>query len=95
LDLYRDRCYWSNIIFIDNRTTYTWETYKKEKHKTIIDKKIHAKGKHRYFYFNGDKKFKRDMLKKLKDRWTIQDYPKGENERYKIIDNIPKQQTLI
>jgi len=35
------------------------------------------------------------MLKKLKDRWTIQDYPKGENERYKIIDNIPKQQTLI
>ena len=71
------------------------KTYKKEKHKTIIDKKIHAKGKHRYFYFNGDKKFKRDMLKKLKDRWTIQDYPKGENERYKIIDNIQKQQTLI
>ena len=36
--------------------------------------------KHRYFYFCGNKKQRKDMLQKLK--FKIEDYPKGENIRY-------------
>jgi hypothetical protein len=38
-------------------------------------------GKHRYFYFIGSKKQKRDMYESLPFK-IIEDYPKGENERY-------------
>jgi hypothetical protein len=36
--------------------------------------------KHRYFYFIGSKKQKKEMLKKL--IYKIEPYPKGENKRY-------------
>lgn len=36
--------------------------------------------KHRYFYFLGDKKQKKQMLKELP--YSILPYPKGENKRY-------------
>jgi hypothetical protein len=36
--------------------------------------------KHRYFYFIGDKRTKKNMLKILP--YEIQPYPKGENKRY-------------
>jgi len=36
--------------------------------------------KHRYFYFIGNKRQKKDMLKKLK--FKIEPYPKGDNQRY-------------
>ena len=36
--------------------------------------------KHRYFYFVGNKRQKRQMLNELP--YDIQPYPKGENKRY-------------
>lgn len=36
--------------------------------------------KHRYFYFLGDKKQRKDMISKLP--YSIQPYPKGDNTRY-------------
>ena len=39
-------------------------------------------GKHRYYYFLGDKRHKREMKKMLLERYKILPYPKGENSRY-------------
>ena len=43
-------------------------------------KKQQIKGKHRYIYFNTDKKHKKLFLKNFK--LTNQPYPKGKNKRY-------------
>jgi hypothetical protein len=48
--------------------------------KDDIEKIIIPKGKHRYYYFIGTKKEKKEMLKAL--RYEIQPYPKGENKNY-------------
>lgn len=42
------------------------------------------KGTHkfRYFYFIGSKKEKKEMMKSLLERYSIEPYPKGDNERY-------------
>lgn len=42
--------------------------------------------KHRYFFFCGDKKQKKDMLNKLK--FKIEPYPKGDNQRYDSSYNV-------
>jgi len=71
-----------------------------ERHKYLIEMNSvteikYSKGKHRYYYFVGDKKFKREMFKKLENRFDILPYPKGINNRYNINDNICKQKTLF
>lgn len=38
--------------------------------------------KHRYFYFLGDKRQKKDWLKFLTEKYKIEPYPKGDNVRY-------------
>ena len=48
--------------------------------------------KHRYFYFIGTKKQKKDMLKNLK--YEIKHYPKGDNKRYDA-SYKPKVQTKL
>jgi len=47
--------------------------------------------KHRYFYFIGNKKDKKEWIKILKSRYNIEPYPKGENRRY----NIPKDKYKV
>lgn len=49
--------------------------------------------KHRYFYFLGDKRQKRDMLKSLKYP-IVKEYPKGDNIRYDA-SFVPPTQLLL
>ena len=62
--------------------------------KMNITKSI-GSSKHRYFYFIGNKKDKREWLKELKLRYTIYDYPKGENKRYEMSNKTIKATTLM
>jgi hypothetical protein len=39
-------------------------------------------GKHRYFYFLGNEKEKKEMVYELSKKYRIQKYPKGDNKRY-------------
>lgn len=48
--------------------------------------------KHRYIYFLGDKKQKKEMLGKL--NYNIEPYPKGENVNYEV-GHIPKVQGVL
>jgi len=48
--------------------------------------------KHRYIYFLGDKKQKKEMLSKL--NYDVQPYPKGDNKRYKV-GHIPIVQGVL
>ena len=48
--------------------------------------------KHRYIYFLGDKKQKKEMLSKL--NYEIVPYPKGDNKRYET-DHIPTVQGVL
>jgi len=49
--------------------------------------------KHRYIYFIGSKKQKKEMLKAL--RYPILPYPKGESKRYDASAEFPKQVQLF
>lgn len=53
-----------------------------------------SKGKHRYFYFIGNKKQKRYFMKILLKRYKILNYPKDKNEYYKIENKILQQKSL-
>jgi len=48
--------------------------------------------KHRYIYFLGDKKQKKEMLGKL--NYNIEPYPKGDNVNYEV-GHIPKVQGVL
>lgn len=48
--------------------------------------------KHRYIYFLGNKKQKKEMLSKL--NYDVLPYPKGDNKRYKT-DHIPTVQGVL
>jgi len=48
--------------------------------------------KHRYIYFLGDKKQKKEMLSKL--NYEVVPYPKGDNKRY-VTDHIPTVQGVL
>jgi len=48
--------------------------------------------KHRYIYFLGDKKQKKEMLSKL--NYEVAPYPKGDNKRYET-DHIPTVQGVL
>jgi hypothetical protein len=63
----------------------------KEKYGDKLYKKERPR-KHRYFYFIGSKKQKKDMLKNLK--YEIKHYPKGDNKRYDA-SYKPKVQTKL
>lgn len=54
---------------------------------------IYKKKKHRYIYFLGNKKEKKEMLKNLK--YPILPYPKGENKRYDTGKDIITQGVLF
>lgn len=49
--------------------------------------------KHRYVYFVGDKRQKREYLKNL--RYKVEDYPKGDNKNYDSSGDIETQGVLI
>jgi len=57
--------------------------------KEDIKEKIKSSIKHRYFYFLGSKKQKKEMLKAL--NYPILPYPKGESKRYDTSATFPKQ----
>lgn len=44
--------------------------------------KIKGTFKHRYFYFLGDKKLKKQWIAELKSKYDILPYPKGDNQKY-------------
>jgi hypothetical protein len=48
--------------------------------------------KHRYFYFLGTKKEKKEMLIELREKYVVKNYPKGENVRYDSSYKIEKTQ---
>jgi len=68
-----------------------------QKIKNNIKKTIITKGKHRYYYFLGNKKQKNEMLNILKNRkyMQIQPYPKGKNKEYDIGNDVTEQQRLF
>jgi len=47
-------------------------------------KRKHRSSKHRYIYFCGNKRFKKQMIKEL--NYEVQPYPKGDTKRYDCID---------
>lgn len=53
-----------------------------------------TKPKHRYFKFTGNKTEKKEMLYKLKLKYKILSYPKGNNKRYDASYN-PKVQRVL
>ena len=71
------------------------EQYSLEERKNNPDKfeVIDRPRKHRYIYFIGSKKDKKEILKQLK--YPIMDYPKFENTNYKTNTNIKTQGLLI
>lgn len=56
----------------------------------IVDEE---KGKYRYVFFNGNKRFKADCIKN--SRYEIQQYPKGQNKRYDDYYNPSRQAILF
>jgi len=48
--------------------------------------------KHRYIYFLGDKKQKKEMISKL--NYKVEPYPKGDNKRYEV-GHIPTVQGVL
>ena len=68
-----------------------------KKEKMIVSGEIvgvtRATGKARYYYFIGDKREKKEMMKML--RYPILPYPKGENRRYDASHKPHVQQTLF
>jgi len=58
----------------------------------IIDEKT-TTGKHRYYYFVGNKREKRKMRELL--RYQPKPYPKGDNKKYDTGDKLAKQQRLF
>jgi len=52
-----------------------------------------TEGKHRYYYFVGNKREKRKMRKKL--RFEEKPYPKGDNEKHKKNVKVNNQKSLI
>lgn len=54
--------------------------------------KLDRPQKHRYIYFLGDKKQKKEMLSKL--NYNIEPYPKGDNVNYEV-GHIPKVQGVL
>lgn len=61
--------------------------------KDEIKTKIPATSKHRYFYFLGSKKQKKEMLKAL--HYPILPYPKGESKRYDASSDFMTQNRLF
>ena len=53
-----------------------------------------SRGKHRYFYFIGNKKQRRYFLETLQKRYKILGYPKDKNKYYEIKNKIPLQNSL-
>ena len=66
--------------FDEVMTNFEWVACSNDIIKKLELKKIDIKSKHRYIYFKGSKKFKKDCTKNLK--LNILDYPKGKNKRY-------------
>ena len=61
-----------------------------------VDEVLLSVGKHRYFYFVGDKRSKRLFMKKLEHYYEILDYPKDKNELYEIkSEGFDIQKTLF
>ena len=60
--------------------------------KDMIESVVIPSGKHRYYYFHGNKREKKKMRSML--RYSILPYPKGINQRYKA-DFKPLTQDLL
>ena len=58
----------------------------------LVERIEKTTGKARYYYFCGDKKTKKEMIKQL--RFPVLPYPKGENKRYDASYN-PQVQTSL
>lgn len=52
-------------------------------------------GKHRYYYFIGTHKEKKQMMQILKKRWYILEYPKGKPNHYNSSCKMSLQQRLV
>jgi len=70
------------------------ELYSLEQRQNNKDKfhMIDRPRKHRYIYFLGDKKQKKEMLSKL--NYDVHPYPKGDNKRYEV-GHIPTVQGVL
>lgn len=58
-------------------------------------KEIEGFAKHRYFLPLGSKTQKRQMKKWLGVEYEIQQYPKGDSQRYEMKDEVSKRNTLL
>ena len=54
---------------------------------------VKVEAKHRYCFFCGDRRQKKQMLAEL--AWPILPYPKGETKRYDSGKNVPSQRILF
>jgi len=85
-------------VYIDERTGKTvhprtvvslFGSRKAESLPEYIRTETEGNGKHRYIYFTGSKKQKKEMLKAL--RYPVLPYPKGKSKRYDASAEFPKQ----
>jgi len=70
------------------------KNFNEKKYKHILEEVIKSSGKHRYFYFIGNKTQKRKFMKILLDRYKMLPYPKTENINYEIKNKISLTKNL-
>jgi len=61
--------------------------------KSMVSRIEKTSSRHRYYYFIGNKKNKKEMLKKL--RFKIIPYPKGDNKKYNTNCDLNIQNILF
>ena len=79
------------LIMIDGSTKH--QRHYPTTDKSQIERIEKTKGKHRYYYFNGNKTEIKDMKKIL--RYPVLPYPKGKTKRYDASTKIATQRVLF
>ena len=86
----------TNFLFTGTtkeRTDMSVGEGKHSRHATDPSIRQFRSAKHRYVYFHGDKKQKKELIKLLK--YPIQSYPKGDSKKYDSGGNVQTQELLF
>jgi len=86
----------TNFLFTGTtkeRTDMSAGEGKHSRHATDPSIRQFRSAKHRYVYFHGDKKQKKELIKLLK--YPIESYPKGDSKKYDSGGNVQTQELLF
>jgi len=91
--IYTGICGYGNRIFIMKDGSKKHNRHYKNIDLRMVSRIEKTSSKHRYYYFIGNKKNKKEMLKKL--RFKIIPYPKGDNKKYNTNCDLNIQNILF